>query len=697
MWIVGHPGYGRLNRFADGGLTDREHARVADHLAQCARCREDVTFIRTTGDAARALPTPPVAAEALETILRRRAAGDRVILPVADAGPDRERPPRRSAAAAAVAMLAVFTAGMVFSVGVLQADRPGLRIVPERPAPGEMLRLEYRGGTVFDDQPHLRIRAWYGTADGQNRQLDPGVLVRDLDGVHRAEIRLPEDVVYAAFAVETPAGDRLDANDGRLWEVLEHVEDAPTLAALWARHMQLVGRQPDEAYRVSVDMTERYPSAPRGWVARMAHEFGTRDLEEHRERYAEIYHGLERQLSVEASEHDDRLAWLATLALMVGDTVGAEVWVRRAMGAPGGTGAALTQARALILGVRTRGNPAARLEGLETIWTESAHPVRQTAQMGLSTAVSAGDVAAIERWLPRYEAAFSGASMPLLLAGIRLALESDAVRERIEALLEETGEVRPLWRTTAEHERIQRQSRQAALATYAGLLHGDGALARAAVIAARSVELGWDRDALVDAGRVLLDAGDTATATTAFARAAADPRPLTVPDAVSRSPHWISRVSAERNRLYDYVRASGVIRYPAEDLMLTTAAGPVPFDSVAPGPTVVVFGSAFFARPTFPAKVRELAELLEPWSVPVVVVDLDATLDTLAHGSPAVAVFADSSGAVRRSFQSVGVSDFFVLDDAGRIRFGASDPQEIPRQLAALGYLRATPLVTVAD
>ncbi len=82
-----HPSFARLSRFADGELSGRRRERTARHLAECARCREEVAFIRRAGEVARSIPARPPSDDLLEDILERRAAGERVLLPTSNPDP----------------------------------------------------------------------------------------------------------------------------------------------------------------------------------------------------------------------------------------------------------------------------------------------------------------------------------------------------------------------------------------------------------------------------------------------------------------------------------------------------------------------------------------------------------------------------------------------------------------------------------
>ena len=68
-WFTRHPAEARLNRFADGDLDERDQARVAEHLAGCPRCREEVAIVRRLGEMTRSLPTPIAQDEVLRRVL----------------------------------------------------------------------------------------------------------------------------------------------------------------------------------------------------------------------------------------------------------------------------------------------------------------------------------------------------------------------------------------------------------------------------------------------------------------------------------------------------------------------------------------------------------------------------------------------------------------------------------------------------
>jgi hypothetical protein len=87
-----HPPFDRLRAFATGDV-EPHRQKTARHLEECADCRQTVTRVRDLLVTVRAdAPRPP--AGALERIRARRAAGERVILPVVEPDERRRGAPR---------------------------------------------------------------------------------------------------------------------------------------------------------------------------------------------------------------------------------------------------------------------------------------------------------------------------------------------------------------------------------------------------------------------------------------------------------------------------------------------------------------------------------------------------------------------------------------------------------------------------
>lgn len=111
--MIGHPHEQELLAFQTHQLGESARRRLADHLADCTRCRRVIQLHREVR-AAFAAPAPAAPAGLLDRILASRAAGYAVVLPTAEV--DARRPgiaiPHR-AAVAALALLSVVFASQV--------------------------------------------------------------------------------------------------------------------------------------------------------------------------------------------------------------------------------------------------------------------------------------------------------------------------------------------------------------------------------------------------------------------------------------------------------------------------------------------------------------------------------------------------------------------------------------------------------
>ncbi|HKG90382.1 MAG TPA: zf-HC2 domain-containing protein [Gemmatimonadaceae bacterium] len=134
-----HPDARRLDAYVDGRLPEGERARIAEHLTRCDVCRRAVAELRRVGELARAhqATVPALPPAALERVLARRAAGERCILPTADAElvvVVRERGPRAGGRTLLVASAAAAAAAIAITTGLPQwmqshlADTRGARI-----------------------------------------------------------------------------------------------------------------------------------------------------------------------------------------------------------------------------------------------------------------------------------------------------------------------------------------------------------------------------------------------------------------------------------------------------------------------------------------------------------------------------------------------------------------------------------------
>ena len=142
----------------------------------------------------------------------------------------------------------------------------GLRFSPETPVAGSDVTVSYSPVATLADESTLVLRGTYRTAGGEVELLAiPNMQARS-GGTFTTRFTLPEAAVYAAFVVEDAAGERLDANGGRLFDLLVHDADGTPL------YHGLVGRADEfedrnvltslEALRRAMEL---YPDSLDGW------------------------------------------------------------------------------------------------------------------------------------------------------------------------------------------------------------------------------------------------------------------------------------------------------------------------------------------------------------------------------------------------------------------------------------------------
>ena len=135
-----HPSDLALQRFAGGECAPDERARVAGHLASCARCRSAVTFARDLAAAARGLGpagSPPPPDGLIERVLAERAAGRQVAVLMVDGKPVRAVPVRRFGAGLVAAALLVVVGAAAAALAALRGSstaRDAAAVVPPAPA-----------------------------------------------------------------------------------------------------------------------------------------------------------------------------------------------------------------------------------------------------------------------------------------------------------------------------------------------------------------------------------------------------------------------------------------------------------------------------------------------------------------------------------------------------------------------------------
>lgn len=700
--FIRHPTFEDLNRYADGDLGDTRRARVAAHLADCSDCRCTVSTVRGLGRTARTLPVPTPPDDALSQILAHRDAGDRVLLPVEDIGAPRGRRPIAASVAAAAAVTAFFLAALAVWAPTVRADLSRLTIEPERPPAGETLELSYDGSALFPEQDRLVVRARYRTADGAGRLGSVGQLVRD-DGDFRGRIELPDDVVYAAFAVEDLGARQVDSNGRRFWEVLVHDDGKPAYAALRARADELERRDLSEAYVTIRRMTRLYPTQVEGWLRRLtleksAYLGGARDsiIDLHWRRFQRF----ERALT-DGPAPPDQIAWMAAYAEALGHPRARE-WLERAHARASDHPATLR----LFISEATRSRHEASdlLFMYDSLWV-AGHQYAWIAQSALTLIEQQRpEPELIEEWVARHQPT---SSRSVVDEGRLLADRPETRSEGIRLLNEELNRLRNiqqgdriLYASLAEQEDMNRPLIQHALLGLGAALLEEPGRRRDALHALRAaVAEGWDPAALTESAALLLAEDERDGAAAALARLVVQPgveierpelRSLLAESRSSASWHRSSEAARQEFHRYIMSRSVVVAVHGIDDIRVWTAAGQAKSLSSLlsePATAIAIMTPLALQWPGNLADLQRAARALRARDIPLLALTIEPLSPQLrAHvrqKAPGVELMRVDA-RMERALNTAGTPDFFIIDDLGRIRFEHVLPAELAVTAAVL-------------
>lgn len=703
-----HPGFERLSGYADQDLDARSQRRVARHLEHCSVCRERIRFLRAVDDAARQLPVPDPPIDLLDHILEDRRSGARVILPVSDPAPKRERR-RRVALLAGLTMTVAVAVTVLLSVHGASADRSEMSFQPAEPVPGGTVHVVYHASSLFAGQPVLRLRARLRATDGQVRREVIARLVRQKGDVFRAAFELPQEVSYAAFAVETPDGTLVDSNGRRLWDLMtSDGAGKPTPSALEQRVEDVLGRDWSESLKTARRFTSLYADRPEGWRLRLALERevtepDARDslLAEYRRRFER----LDRELRSARSIRPGEVQAMYFLALSVGSAEERAFWSDRLVKAMPDAPATL-DLRLNQLVAAGADRPRALLKVADSIQRAAGTVPSSLAMRALNAALQVGDVNGVRAWTSRLRLE----TPEDVTQVVDEALQHPSMRqtalqqidEYVEHLRSGVEARRPLDVSRPEQRRLDIRAAQSARAGIGTLLLAQGRARAAADTLEHALLGGWNPDVFRTAAAARLEVGDTTSAITALAHVAVDP--LTTPafaDTARReigsrfsAVGWARELAAARDDLIREIMVGAVnVPLPTGLTVMGDDARPVGLRSALEGRiSLVAFwsrdvGSAVAALPMLRAVAARLAGL----DVRTVLITKEpASRDfseyAVRNKLPAP-VLHDPADAATRAFSRVGMPEFFLVDRGGRIRFRNVALDQVVRDAGVLALL----------
>lgn len=712
--MILHPTFRRLKTFAERG---EGPARLRDHLAACSRCRETVAWLREVPERARRGTAVDPPEGFYEEIRKSRSTGARTILP-REGVPDPQPTPRvRSALAGGAAVLVILImGGLTLLTPEAGADRSELSFTPAEPRVGDSIAVEYHRGPSLPVVDRLVLRARFRDADDKPyRTLDHiGVtgLLRGDDGVYRGAFRLPEDAVFAAFAVETEAADAVDGNGGRFWEILVHGADsAPLLEALEQRIADLMGRNWEAAHETARRKVELYPDDPASWSTlfffgrQLYGEAVSDSLKRAHEPRFRAFHRAFRDSAPLSGELLGNMMWYGR-SLELSDEEAH--WRGRLLEeAPIHPQAVQERAGEALVAYRDHDDSRRYLSDLNRIYDEAGPVHDNLVILGIRAARMAEDTAAYLEWADRYVEVMEH-DIPSRMGIARSIGEMTGRRDegirRLEPLIKEirSEKKRPLGRTAEEHAVKANEGVARALVAMAEIheAHGETTLALARL--EKSARRAWIPQTDLSLARMRIEAGDTTGAIRSLARVAVDPSTEeAVRDSVTTlgrglgPSHWMAASEEALKTLRDHVMREATLRpIDTDDIDLLTGEGASrSLAEILDGKRSVV---VFWSRHCGPAlevmeRLEALRERMTRRGETLVLITEEPPSaefrEFLQEKAFDVPVYHDVGREASRAFENWGTPHYYVLDREDRVRFRPWPIEEVARHLAALALL----------
>jgi hypothetical protein len=533
MRLGRHPVWSRLLDYSLCETGIPSDSAVLTHVMSCSRCRSDVMWIRRARAQLDRVAAPEPR-DVLSSVLDRRQRGERLLLPEAIhiTGGTSPKLGRLSFAAVVVVLLV----GALLNV-VAEANAPvgELVIRPERPRAGAALDLRYRPMSRFAGEAELVVRARYRTAadreyEGSIRTIEVARLHPARGGTFRGTAVLPESVVYAAFAVEDVAGEIIDHNRHRLWDLVIHdPKGAPRLDALEQRVRDMHGRSWRRMLETAECMVAHHPDHPRSW-ARLAYarsqlllpravELARRQVEEH---IAAMHARLDTVLdlppdiTVAMAEYSQRSDWRERAAAADPTHATVLLWEENR------------------LRLQFTNDQHAYFEAMEMLWRAAEHTIGPEHLWWIANAAGRarheGSTRDLIRWTSRlidHGRPHDRAITQFLTSLLDRVELRPAALELIEAQIA-TWQIgddtrRALSTPRGDHERLMRQNRAALHAAAGRLLVAMGDVRRGYDRMQAAADSSWDPAVFKVAADLAVQMGDTATAFRNFARLAVEP------------------------------------------------------------------------------------------------------------------------------------------------------------------------------
>jgi peroxiredoxin len=663
------------------------------------------SWIREMKTAIARLPTAAASPELLARIHERLAANEHVILPLAD-------PPLASArwrvAAAAVLVLAA-SGGLWFAwltatltAGDIQGE---LTFAPATPRAGATVQVTYRAPTTLASGDRLVLRARYRTPRDEAyqwnmRQTIAAQLTRAGGGLFRTTLRLPDSVVYAAFAVEDADGRIVDSNGRRLWELLVHdPEGRPTFDALKQRENDLMGTNWELGYETARQAAALYPDRVESWSTLFFYEenvVGGAYLDSARANHRARLNAFHRRLASRASLSADELGFMFWYALQVRDSALENHWRERLQReAPASPFAVQNRALAIANRAWQDKDSVRALADLDRLWDEAGPAHGNLVNVGWSMAQRVGDSTGLVRWADHYLVMNPRDSSWIATVFTRYpALREEGMqrlRRQLKDLQTLNGSRRALERTVDEQRTVDAGSARQILVALGDALVASGRTTAGLDTLRLAVREGWDVSLFRRVAEIERSSGDTTGALRLLGLVAADPATEELTGVPVDSAKWARLVEEGRSEMRRRLLDMAVRRGLPPEVRLERAGGSAArLDTLTRGRVTFV---AFWSRhcgpslEELPALERLTARLRKQGLAVVTITDERVSDDLqrfLADHKLTFPVYADAWREASRGFSQWGTPAYFVLDADGLVRFEYHELNQIPAEVAVL-------------
>jgi hypothetical protein len=703
-----HPSLRALKQFADAEEADGRR-RVADHISRCQQCRDRVASLRDLSQVARSLGEiePPQAL--LTAVQTRVAAGEQVILPTADPAVGPNRPLWAYAAAAAVVLISAGAWLFWPSPNLSAAATSGtLSLTPDHPTPGAWISVAYEPPQALAGSETLVLRARFRTDRDQGyeritRQVVAAMLRPAGQGRFEGRFKLPDQAVYAAFAIEAPDAHYVDSNDHRLWDLLMYGAGGhPLLAAFAEQARDLQGRNWPEALEVARRMVQTFPLSPYAWDLLHFYEMvqlgrahndstATADLERLRAFHVRYAHSVDPEI----------IAGMLDYAVQFDDTSISNYWRSKVLLDTSSAFPMLEDHVGQVLFTR---DATGVLAAGDSIWRRY-HPIlpEMFEQNMVFKAMEAKDTAALLLWVTRIDAMapMSSTWAEALLTKFPSVRDTGLamLRRSIRYVSEGDDAFRSLELTREEQHHASAIDVDRGL-VYLGnaLIAGGDTLAGTDTLHLATTD-GWDPGLFRQVAKQFLALHDTARAAGLLALAAADPA-TSAADADSLRSQL--GAYASRDRWGDMLESAGaemrrrllldaVSKHLRPSIHVSAPDGKVVnlADLVRGNTSFVVFWSRNcpFAVQAIP-EIEQVRRVVKDLGAHTIVVTDEADSPELRKYLQDHAfttdVYHDTGHEAGTAFQQDGTPYYFVVDAGGVVRFAYTQLHRVPAEVAAL-------------